>query len=293
MGVDLLPGERFDVPTRDGRTLAAVSAGEGRPTVVLEAGAGASAASWQAAWTGLAERTRVVAYDRAGLGCSPVDPQPRTLRRMADDLEDLLLGCGPGPFVLVGHSLGGPLARVAAAELPDLVSGLVLCDPAQEDADLYYRRGYALMTRATAGLVPLARLGLTKPLVGRVLTVELAGTPMPPAVVAALRQEMASARAARGLARELRHLVAGFRELRGEGARPVGVPVTVISGGVTRPREARVRSELVACHAALASRSQGGRHVTAERSGHLVPQQQPDLVVAEVLRLLALDPSTS
>lgn len=287
MGVDLLPGEGLEVLTRDGRALAAVTAGSGRPTVVLEAGAGASAASWYGVWSALAERTRVVAYDRAGLGRSPIDPRPRTLRRMAEDLQDLLLACGSGPFVLVGHSLGGPLARIAAAELPHLVTGLVLCDPAQEDADLYYRRGYRLMTRAMAGLVPLARLGLTRPMIGRLLAVELAGTPMPADVVAALRAEMASAQAARGLSLELRQVVPSFRALREDGPPALGVPITVISGGVSRPREARVRAELASCHAALAARSPGGRHVTAERSGHLVPQQQPDLVVDEVLRVVA------
>lgn len=284
-GVDLLPGQRLAVPTRDGRVLAAVAAGEGSPTVVLEAGAGASAASWYGVWSGLAERTRVVAYDRAGLGRSARDHAPRTLQRMAEDLEDVVRSCG-GPVVLVGHSLGGPLSRMAAATLQEQVVGLVSCDPAQEDADLYYRRAYRVSMRAVpATMATLARAGLAERVLRRLLPTELEGTPLPEHVLDALSAEMGSVPTTRTMGRECAHLVQGMSELA---AAPVvlPVPLTVISGGRTTKRDARLRAELVAKHTAMAQRWPHGRHVVAERSGHLVPQQQPDLVVDEVLRLL-------
>jgi len=61
---------------------------------------------------GLAERTTVVAYDRAGYGFSDPDDRPPTGANVADDLHVALRQRGlTGPFVLVGHSLGGGAAR--------------------------------------------------------------------------------------------------------------------------------------------------------------------------------------
>ena len=59
----------------------------------------------------IAEITETVAYDRSGLGRSRTDPAPRSLERLADDLVDLLDHLGDGPFLLVGHSWGGPIVR--------------------------------------------------------------------------------------------------------------------------------------------------------------------------------------
>ncbi|MFJ7242872.1 alpha/beta fold hydrolase [Streptomyces olivaceus] len=66
----------------------------------------------------VAPHARAVAYDRSGLGRSTPDPAGRTLARMADDLGALLDHFGPGPFLLVGHSAGGPLVRLAASRAP-------------------------------------------------------------------------------------------------------------------------------------------------------------------------------
>ena len=77
-------------------------------------------------------RTTAVVYDRSGLGRSPADPKSRTLHRLASDLLDHL---GHGPFVLVAHSWGGPIVRVAAAASPGRVAGLVLVDQTDEGCD--------------------------------------------------------------------------------------------------------------------------------------------------------------
>ncbi|WTV72375.1 alpha/beta hydrolase [Streptomyces sp. NBC_00029] len=94
---------------------------------------------------------------------SPADPGSRTMRRMADDLEDLLDRFGPGPFVLVGHSAGGPLVRLVAAGRRDRIRGLVLVDPIDEGADLLFRPLFRRAERVVIAVnLLLARLGLLR-----------------------------------------------------------------------------------------------------------------------------------
>jgi len=66
------------------------------------------------------------------------------------------------------------------------------------------------------------------------------------------------------------------------------VPVTVVSGDLSSRLEGEHRTALVAAHRARADAALQGRHVVAARSGHMAPFTEPDLVVAEVLRVLDL-----
>lgn len=115
----------------------------GAPVVVLEAGFmldGLSA--WTSIFEDVAAFVPVIAYDRAGIGQSELDGVPPTPQHIVDKLHTLLgvLDADP-PYVLVGHSLGGPFIRLFAASYPDEVAGLVYVDPtattsAEEQADL-------------------------------------------------------------------------------------------------------------------------------------------------------------
>lgn len=82
--------------------------------------------------------TRVCAYDRPGTGDSRSTEvaQPTSAQSSADDLEKLLTASGEtAPFVLVGHSYGGPIIRLFASDQPDRVGGLVLVDALSEDLE--------------------------------------------------------------------------------------------------------------------------------------------------------------
>lgn len=86
----------------------------------------------------VASFTRVCAYDRPGTGGSRSTEvaQPTSAQISADDLEALLAASGEtGPFVLAGHSYGGPIIRLFAGDHPDEVAGLVLVDGLSEDLD--------------------------------------------------------------------------------------------------------------------------------------------------------------
>ena len=117
-----------------GRRRAFACTGQGSPTVVLETGLGAESAEWAAVARGVASFARVFSYDRAGRGASDSAPGPRTARAMVDDLHGLLGAASiPGPYVLVGHSLGGLLMRVYAQRYRSEIVGLVLVNSMHED----------------------------------------------------------------------------------------------------------------------------------------------------------------
>lgn len=125
--------EFVPVDTR-GRQLGFTCWGQGEPTVVLETGLGAESAEWQAVQQEIAQLTRVFRYDRANRGQSDPAPKPRSAQECVADLHELLRTAAiPGPYVLVGHSLGGLIVRLYAHQHPHDVAGLVLVDPMHED----------------------------------------------------------------------------------------------------------------------------------------------------------------
>ena len=104
--------------------------GQGSPVVVIDTGVGDTSERWQPIQAQIAQVTRVCTYDRAGYGPSEPGPLPRHSQQAADELKQLLENAGVrGPYVLVGHSLGGLNVQVFADRYPDLVAGLILLDP--------------------------------------------------------------------------------------------------------------------------------------------------------------------
>jgi pimeloyl-ACP methyl ester carboxylesterase len=80
--------------------------GDGAPAVILDTGLGGSSADWGFVQPDVARFTRVCSYDRAGMGYSDPGPSPRTARRIASELAELLVRSGiGGPVVLVGASI--------------------------------------------------------------------------------------------------------------------------------------------------------------------------------------------
>jgi pimeloyl-ACP methyl ester carboxylesterase len=115
--------------------------GEGGPIVIMDSGMGNSSLIWSLVQPEIAKSARVCSYDRAGLGWSesrhgwlPFGVTRRTSRQMTEELHTLLKNAGvPGPYVLVGHSLGGINMRVYASTYPDEVAGMVLVDSSHEE----------------------------------------------------------------------------------------------------------------------------------------------------------------
>jgi pimeloyl-ACP methyl ester carboxylesterase len=238
-----------------GRALYIECTGSGSPTVVLEAGI---ASDWTTVQPHVAEFARVCSYDRPDSPGSRSDPtSQRTAQEVVDDLRAMLITAGEtGPYVLVGHSLGGLYVQLYAYQHADEVGGLVLVDPTHEE-----------FSSRLADLL----LGL--------------GTPVPrvppePDTDDLSFTQMREARASRPFP-PMPLIVLSHGRLADPSERPPGWPVA---------EEKRIWREL---HAELAQMAPGGRHIIAETSGHDIPQEQPQLVVEAIQAVVAAarDPS--
>ena len=125
------PGRLVDV---GGYRLHLYCIGRGTPTVILDALFPGTVSNWAWVQPEIAATTRVCAYDRAGLGWSDRGPTPRDAVHHAHELHTLLVRAGErGPYVLVGHSLGGLSVRMFADQYPGEVAGMALIEASDPD----------------------------------------------------------------------------------------------------------------------------------------------------------------
>jgi pimeloyl-ACP methyl ester carboxylesterase len=118
------------------------------PLVVFESGLGARLDYWGAVFARVAQGAPVLSYDRGGIGESDPDGEAPTPIHVARTLRALLARVDhPGPYLLVGHSLGGGFIRMFATLYPSDVAGLVFVDPTdvrseKEERELFRALGY-------------------------------------------------------------------------------------------------------------------------------------------------------
>lgn len=128
----------------DGHRIAYRVLGAGEPTIIMMSGLGDGMATFHDIAPELATNATVILYDRAGYGGSDATTGPRDAVAAERELSAVLEQSGvSGPYVLVGHSLGGLYAEYFAAQHPDQTLGIVLEEsrPADftrrcEDADI-------------------------------------------------------------------------------------------------------------------------------------------------------------
>jgi pimeloyl-ACP methyl ester carboxylesterase len=141
----------------------------------LDAGLGEFSAHWVRVQREVSDTTRVCAYDRAGMGWSEMGPEPRDAKQITGELHTLLSKAGiEGPYVLVGHSLGGMYMQTYAARYSEEVAGVALVDSSTELDQFSHRpkareshepqeQSLALVPRlAQFGVSLLARLGVVR-----------------------------------------------------------------------------------------------------------------------------------
>jgi pimeloyl-ACP methyl ester carboxylesterase len=254
------PGRLVDV---GGHRLHVWCMGAGTPVVILETGLGGSSPDWGFVQPEAARYTRVCSYDRAGMGYSDPGPSPRTARRIANELAELVTRSGiAGPVVLVAASSGGFDVRVLASEHTDRVAGLVLVDASHEDQAHEIPR--------LARFVPLlSSLGIL-----RLLGVSFG---LSPESLAPSGQRFAHAtrfRAAgyQAAADEITHIRESASEVRNS-RRTLTIPVVVVTGarGADATWRALQRDQVTL--------SKRGCQMVAEQSGHVVAIDQPQIIV--------------
>ncbi len=295
------PGTLVDV---GGHRLHTVCRGEGGPVVLLESGIAASSVSWALVQPQIAKFTRVCAYDRAGLAWSDPPSCPRSFTRIVDELAAVLAHVANGErSVLVGHSFGSFVVRAYASRNPSSVAGLVLIDPPTEWVTLTTQRVRMLWgaRRLSSVGALLARLGVVR----LSLSLLSGGAPGAPRRFVRIFGPTA-ARTLERLVGEVRklppdvhpvvqalwcqpkcfhamrdHLLALERDggSMASFVPPAGIPTVVISGGDQPPDQ-------IDAHRKLAESSRDGRHIIAERSGHWILFDEPDLIVSVVRELV-------
>jgi pimeloyl-ACP methyl ester carboxylesterase len=254
------PGHLVDI---GGYRLHVWCTGGGAPAVILDNGLGGSSAGWGFVQPDVARFTRVCSYDRAGMGYSDPGPSPRTARRIASELAELLVRSGIGePAVLVGASIAGLHLRVFASDHPERAAGLVLVDASHEDQ-----------------VHEVPRMARFVPLLSTIGVFRLFGVSfgqgiesLAPPVRQFARATSFRAAGYQAAADEIIHIRQSASEVRSS-RRKLTIPVLVITGALGADENWR---QLQRDQASLSER---GCLVVARQSGHVVSVEQPEVVV--------------
>jgi pimeloyl-ACP methyl ester carboxylesterase len=300
-------GKRFPPPGRlvdiGSHRLHLLQQGSGSPTVVLEAGLMSTVLSWSGLQQRLAQSYRVVSYDRAGLGWSDPGPLPRTADRIVEELHILLHRAGiPPPYLLVGHSFGGLTMPLFAARFPEETAGMVLVDPVASaewnPPSKHDRKLTGIGATVCRRAALLSRIGLLrfvsfllstrlKKVAAHLVRLISRGAPADVGSVSspwfsalpAQEREMAAVfwvqeKFARAIASQLENLPASAAQIDALG-HVCERPAVILSASTAPEKRSKE-------HAAMAARLPSGHYVLAERSGHWIMQDQPELLIRAI-----------
>jgi pimeloyl-ACP methyl ester carboxylesterase len=276
-----------------GRRIQLDCRGTGSPTVVFESGLDINGSlSWSAVHDEIAKTTRACAYSRAGIMWSDPNDGPQNAKTIAEDLHATLFRAGEkGPFVLVGHSLGGPYIMTYTKYYGSEVAGLVFVDASHPDQ---VQRFKEVTSYTPSDMILLIKAGVVFAWTGAVRLVPLAtqGAPhQPPRAVQAM-----AAYAPTSLGSLLKEFESGDQTLAEAGAfRQLGNrPVYVLTSMVPLPKEVLAALKLTPeqgvqykeiwkeMHDDEASWSSNSRHRLVADAGHYIQFDRPDSVIDAV-----------
>jgi len=266
------------------------SQGEGGPTVVFDSGLGCTALDWSLVQPELSKTTGVVSYDRAGYGWSDESPLERTSENIVKELHTLLHNAGElGPYILVGHSFGGNNVRLFASQYPDEVAGVVLVDASHEDLPAKMPmpkiNKNQLLFMSYTGVMRL----FTQSQQLKALSV------FPKEVQSAYLSQTLSTKLFKTCLKEGEALEKSCAQLKIAGGHLGSKPLTVISAGkimssegtgYTQEQINAIMEPFELLQQDLVTKSTKGKRVIAKESDHLVPRNQPKIIISAVLELL-------
>ncbi len=231
----------------EGRLVEYATAGEGRPTIVLETGMGPDMGTWTLLFDSLSSLSTVYAYNRPGYGNSNLRNPPHSVREVAEQLHSNLKAIDlQPPYVLVGHSVGGLYVNMFARRYPGEVAGVVFLDSSHPDQFEYFRQYKPLlynilMTSTTKGnrkyeeaIVKNTQADFSNP------------PPFPDVPIAVLTAGKKSS------------------PLEGE----------------------EMRNQWLEFQNDLSALSQNSKHIIVENSGHYIHKDRPDVVLNEIARII-------
>ena len=267
-----------------GRWLHVVRAGpvSARPLILLEHGAFGCAADWAEVQDRLAAKGLAsLAYDRAGLGFSEPGPRPRDGAAIVCDLAAILREEGEaGPFVIVGHSMGGLMVRLYTLTHTDQILGVVLVDAVTPDVILHPvgARGVSAFHRLLGVVRHGARMGLMRPVA--IFTGDRIG--LPPEAAKEKRRSHGSPRHAHWAAEEVSQWRATSAQARAADF-PPAMPIAVITAGAKTVTALKEMQSVPA----IASLNGYIEHVAGAGHASLLGRRFADPVVRGIEHVLA------
>ncbi len=276
------------------------------PSVIFESGIGATSQNWARIQESVSEFAHTVSYDRLGLGWSTPAVSERIPSKVVEELRAMLQAAGIAPpYLLVGHSFGGLVVRYFAAEFPEEVAGAVLVDamrtdewpPVDESQRRLLDRGVQLLQWG----VPIAYSGLARLTTmsffcrsGRItklftratgghdvlerLTSEL--DKMPTAVWPIVAAHWSNPAYFRGMTAHVQGVPGTVTEMLN--ATPiVGMPVVLLTPGHSK----------AISDADLRKIGPDAQQLIAEKSGHWLHLDEPELVIEQIRGMLTLSQS--
>ena len=239
----------------NGKSQHILDEGSEQPVVVFVTGFGDDLHAYDGIRKSLSKTTRTFSYDRAGLGKSELTTKNRSLDTLVFELNQILTQENmPEPYVLVGHSYGGHIVRYFAHLYPEKVGGIVLIDPSVEFLDTEIRNSK---------------------------------TPAEIESYDSLYEHGRDPSWTEGVSREANYFRENEKLLREKGIQfPQNIPTTVITAmnmGESSFKFLRGVSKIKAdLHKRWVSNSPHIRLVLAQKSGHYVHYDEPQLVIDEV-----------
>lgn len=296
----LLLGRLVDIGDRRRLFMMEMGSGVG-PSVIFESGIGSTSQNWVRVQESVSKFAHTVSYDRLGLGWSTAAVSERIPSKVVEELRAMLQAANIAPpYLLVGHSFGGLVVRYFAAAYPDEVVGALLVDAMRTDewppVDESQRKVLDRGAQLTQWGIPIAYFGLARlttmsficrsgkftNLFARVtgghgvlerLTSEL--NKIPRAVWPIVAAHWSNPAFFRGMTAHIKGVPGTVMEMLN--ATPIiGKPVVLLTPGTPK----------AISEAELRKIGPDAKQLIAEKSGHWVHLDEPELVIEQIRELM-------
>ncbi|WKA54720.1 alpha/beta fold hydrolase [Planococcus shixiaomingii] len=262
--------------------------GAGKPTIIFETGSGVASTGWRDLPKKLSDYATVVTYDRAGYAWSEEATTERTGDNIVRELYTALQKENiEGPYILVGHSLGGMYSRLFAQTYPNEVEGVVLLDArpenfSKETAPFFEKANLdpvSVNTPPANMLALLKRIGVLRLMENSIL-VGLSEEEQDLAMNIELQPKFFQAQE-----QELKNMTDLENSIRNQslGSIPLtiithGIPSDATGFGISSKDNKRMEEVWQEQQKQLLDLSTDSKLVIAEKSGHFVMDDEPELV---------------